>query len=156
MNNDALDPTIPVLTEIIGRKDFDGVASAQEPSSPLLSTEQDESSAAHATTEPVVQVDILNAPLLAGSEAQWDALEHKISERVLRQLQNRIDFVLEHRIADGLADAVQQAVEAMTAEIRRGLHHTLEDVITRAVSQEIAHLQTTRKRPASESGTDAD
>lgn len=156
MNNDALDPTIPVLTEIIGRKDFDGAASAQEPSSLLLGTEQDESSAAHATTEPIVQVDAFNAPPLAGSDAQWDALEHKISERVLHQLQNRIDFVLEHRIADGLTDAVQQAVEAMTAEIRHGLHHTLEDVITRAVSQEIAHLQTARKRSASESGNDAD
>lgn len=156
MNNDALDPTIPVLTEIIGRKDFNDAASAPAPSSSWFSTEQDESSAAHAATEPIVQVDILNAPPLAGSEAQWDALEHRISERVLRQLQNRIDFVLEHRIADGLTDAVQQAVEAMTAEIRRGLHHTLEDVITRAVSQEIAHLQTTRKRSASESGNDSD
>ena len=156
MNNDALDPTIPVLTEIIGRKDFDGAASAPVSSSPLLGTEQDESSAAHATIEPVVQVDTLNVQPLAASDAQWDALEHKISERVLHQLQNRIDFVLEHRIGDGLADALQQAVEAMTAEIRRGLHHTLEDVITRAVSQEIAHLQTTRKRPASESGNDSD
>lgn len=155
MNNDALDPTIPVLTEIIGRKDFDGTASV--PSSPVLDTGEDASSEAQATTAaPGMQSDRLNAQPLAGSDAQWDALAQQISERVLHQLQDRIDVVLEHRIGDGLADALQQAAETMTAEIRRGLHHTLEDVIAHAVAQEIAQLQSAPQRTVSASGKDFD
>jgi hypothetical protein len=55
----------------------------------------------------------------------------------LRQVLARVDFVLEHRVRDNLADVLQIAVEKLSVEIRSGLHKTLEEVITRAVTQEI-------------------
>ncbi|MEO8408226.1 MAG: hypothetical protein ABI476_07340 [Oxalobacteraceae bacterium] len=161
MNNhtfdDAFDATIPVLTEIIAPgQDFAGAASARTPLPPPIGPDVDETPDAHAVADPIAPADCVDAPSIAGSDGQWQALEHKISERVLRQLQNRIDFVLEHRVKDGVADALQLAVEGIAAEIRRGLHHTLEDVIARAVAQEIAHLQTARNKPAAEPGNESD
>lgn len=144
MNNDALDATIPVLTEIIAQEqDFAGAASTLAPPSP-------------ANPSATEAADLAEEPpsTTALSDSQWQALEHKISERVLRQLQTRIDFVLEHRIRDGLADALQLAVEGIAADIKRGLHQTLEDVIARAVAQEIAKLQTNSNKPAADPAED--
>lgn len=135
-DNDELDATIPVLTEIIAHEqDFAGAASTPAPPS-----------AAHPSAAEAA--DLAEAePSTAFNANQWQALEHKISERILRQLQTRIEFVLEHRIRDGLADALQLAVEGIAADIGRGLHQTLEDVIARAVAQEIAMLQSNGNKP---------
>ncbi|NMM25688.1 MAG: hypothetical protein HHJ12_00030 [Glaciimonas sp.] len=145
-NNDALDASIPVLTEIIEpERDFIDAA-APSPSSPEPMPPAALSPDADKAAEAPSPVDVL--PPTTISDSQWEALEHKISERVLSQLQARIDFVLEHRVRDSLADALQLAVEGMAAEIKRGLHHTLEDVIARAVAQEITHLKTNKNTPA--------
>lgn len=131
MNNDALDASIPVLTEIIAQEqDFAGAAETPSPISP-------------SATEAADPADL--PPSTSLSDSQWEALEHQISERVLRQLQTRIDFVLEHRVRDSLAETLQLAVEGMAAEIKRGLQQTLEDVIARAVAEEIARLKTNPK-----------
>jgi len=68
-------------------------------------------------------------------------MERRLTERVLQQLQGRIDFVLEQRLRDGIAEAVDKAMAGFSAEIRASLHQSLGQVVTRAVSQEIAHLQ---------------
>ncbi|MDP3844630.1 MAG: hypothetical protein Q8Q81_19030 [Oxalobacteraceae bacterium] len=142
-DNDELDATIPVLTEIIAQEqDFADAAFQSAPPEPPPPEDPGASETAE-LTEVAAEV----APSTALSESQWQALEHKISERVLRQLQTRIDFVLEHRIRDGLANALQLAVDGIAADIKRGLHQTLEDVIARAVAQEIAMLQTNGIKP---------
>jgi hypothetical protein len=142
-DNDELDATIPVLTEIIAQEqDFAGAAFTPAPPS---AADQNATEAAGLAELP---------PSTAFSDSQWQTLEHKISECVLRQLQTRIDFVLEHRIRDGLADALQLAVQGIAADIKRGLHQTLEDVIARAVAQEIARLQTNGNKPVADSAED--
>lgn len=143
MNNDDPDAAIPVLTEIIAR---------QEPAEAASPRTHDNANANDVDVVADVAADI---PPLADSAAQWQALERKIRERVLHQLQNRIDSMLEHRVRDSLADALQLAVDDMAANIRRGLHQTLEDVIARAVAQEIAHLQMAPENPATDSGNDS-
>jgi hypothetical protein len=84
-------------------------------------------------------------PTIGWSAEQREILELQLNERILRQLQGRIDFVLEHRVRDSLADVLQSAIEGLTSEIRRGLQQTLEEVVGRAVAQEIARLQTQKK-----------
>jgi hypothetical protein len=74
------------------------------------------------------------------NEVEWDQMQAQISERITRQVLGRIDFVLEQRVRDSLADVLQVAVEGLAQEIRTGLHRTLEDVIARAVAQEILRL----------------
>ena len=75
---------------------------------------------------------------------EWEQLEKNLHENVLKHILTRVDFVLEHRVRDSLADALQGAVENLTAEIRQGLHASLNDVIKRAVNQEISKIQSTR------------
>jgi hypothetical protein len=77
------------------------------------------------------------------SQHDWERLEAEVREKVLQQLQDRIDFVIEQRVRDGLADVLQTAVEGMAAQIREGLHQTLDEVISRAVNLELVKLKKT-------------
>jgi hypothetical protein len=132
MNAALLDTSIPILTEVITPPSADAAPPASEPvemlAPPLAELEQPAEK-----PEPVA------------AEPDWSAIERDVSLRVLGQLQGRIDFVLEHRVRDSLADVLQTAVESLAAEIRRGLQQTLEEVVKRAVAQEITHIQSSRK-----------
>ena len=79
------------------------------------------------------------------TEPEWNLLERRLSERVLQQLQGRIDFVLEQRLRDSMEEVLSQAIASLTADIRAGLQHTIEQIVVRAVTQEISHLQTLKK-----------
>lgn len=74
---------------------------------------------------------------------KWQQLEADITARISRRVLDRIDFILEQRVRDSLADVLQIAVADLSQEIKRGLHQTLEDVISRAVAQESARLRQT-------------
>ena len=126
MSNHASDANIPVLTQVI-EAPLPRTAMRTQPEAPLS---HPSGLAAAASQE--------------SASEEWAQIERTLNERVLRQIQGRIDFVLEHRVKDGLADALQRVTEELTAEIRRGLQVTLEDVVARAIAQEIARLQTTK------------
>jgi hypothetical protein len=79
------------------------------------------------------------------SEPEWELLERRLSERILQQLQGRVDFVLEQRLRDSMEEVLRSAMAALTSEIRQGLQHTIEQIVVRAVSQELTHLQTLKK-----------
>jgi len=121
------DANIPVLTEVIDLP-------PAEAAHPAEAFSGDGSDDAAETTAP---------PRLI-SEADWLALEQQIKENVLKQVLTRVDFVLEHRVRDTLADVLQTAVESLAQDIRAGLKNSLEDVVTRALSQEIAKIKTPR------------
>ncbi|MGO4378304.1 hypothetical protein [Pseudoduganella sp. RAF53_2] len=81
------------------------------------------------------------APAPVADAIDWAQLERQVSERVLQQLSNRVDFVLEQRIKDSMAEVLSHALRGLTDEIRDGLHDTIGKIVTRAVQQEITHLQ---------------
>ncbi|MRV71282.1 hypothetical protein GJ700_06055 [Duganella sp. FT92W] len=83
--------------------------------------------------------------LHALDDAQWAALEQRLSEKVLQQLQSRVDFVLEQRIRDSMEEALNHAIKGLTSEIRHGLQEALGAIVSRAVSQELLHLQAQKK-----------
>ncbi|MEO8598994.1 MAG: hypothetical protein ABI656_04105, partial [bacterium] len=113
---------------------------------PLTARSPDADDAAETAAPEVPEVIILaEAPPPAISDSQWEALEQQISERVLSQLQTRIDFVLEQQVGECLASTLQLAVDSVLAEIRRSLNHTLKEDISSAVTQEIAQLKTDQK-----------
>lgn len=157
MNNPASDAGIPLLTEILVvppsalKPDVAAnYAAEMVPVVPVTSTVAVESHdyvdfdipalmpdhrpEPTSTSEPTLPIGALLAE-------DWQQLQTDITERISRQVLNRIDFVLEQRVRDSLADVLQIAVEGLAQEIKRGLHHTLEDVIGRAVAQELARLQ---------------
>ncbi|MGW8394095.1 hypothetical protein [Pseudoduganella sp. HUAS MS19] len=92
---------------------------------------------------PAAPAPVAEAMLL---DEDWAALQQRVSEQVLQQLSNRVDFVLEQRIKDCMAEVLEQALHTLTSEIRAGLHDTIGKIVTRAVQQEITHLQANSSR----------
>ena len=87
-----------------------------------------------------------NAPLPAPmSEDEWQRMERRVRERILGQLLSRTDAMLEERIRSSVAGVLEQAVDSLAATLRASLHKTLEDVVSRAVAQEISRLQSPKK-----------
>ncbi|XLZ70023.1 hypothetical protein ABT364_26390 [Massilia sp. SR12] len=134
--NQAFDASIPVLTEIM-RDEAPALAPA-----PAARSAAPEAAAA---TAPANDAPVPALPALDDAEA-WDALERRLSERVLQQLANRVDFVLEQRIKDSIHEVLNHALHALTVEIREGLHDTIGKIVSRAVQQEITHLQANSSR----------
>lgn len=135
----AFDASIPVLTEVF--------AEPTAPSAPVAQPAPVIEAAAPPPPAPVVAAP-QDAPEALERRAvdhwsgeQWSVMERRVTERILQQLQGRIDFVLEQRLRDGIADAVDKAMTSFSADIRNSLGDTLNDVVTRAVSQEIAHIR---------------
>ncbi len=126
--NQAFDASIPVLTEIM-RDD------APAPAAPTPPVPAAAAAAAEAPELP--------APDDADG---WEALERRVAESVLHQLSSRVDFVLEQRIKDSIAEVLDHALHSLTLEIREGLHDTIGKIVSRAVQQEITHLQASSSR----------
>ena len=133
MNKSPQDFGIPLLTEVIQTPPR--VVSATAPA-PTMETELELKQEQELELAPIT-----HAPITGWLDEEWTRLEQKISERVLTQLLERIDTVLEQRIRESLAASVQQAVD----EIKLGLQLTLEEVISDAVAQEIDDLHFSKK-----------
>ncbi|MBS1186369.1 MAG: hypothetical protein H6R04_387 [Burkholderiaceae bacterium] len=123
MNIPASDASIPVLTQVLD---------APPPKPPARPSDDVK------TGHPA---GLAAAASAESASEEWAQIERVLNERVLRQMQGRIDFVLEHRVKDGLAEVLQKVSEELTVEIRRGLQATLADIVARAIAQEIARLQ---------------
>jgi hypothetical protein len=130
--NPIFDASIPVLTEVFQdqpvKKEVPEAGSRMVAPAPARSEAELEARAVDNWTEP-----------------EWAVLERRLSERILHQLQGRVDFVLEQRLRDSMAEALQHAMAGLTAEIRESLQQTIEQIVVRAVAQELAHLQTLKK-----------
>lgn len=142
MTTPTFDNGIPELTEVIASdavpniaKSLNTAAAPSKPASPV-----------NAPT-PASKINNETAQTHAAAhwqDAEWRQLEAEIKERITHQVLTRIDFVLEQRVRDTLADVLQTAVEGVANEIKQGLRVTLEDVIARAITQEITKLKTSK------------
>ncbi|MEH6436174.1 hypothetical protein [Massilia sp. DD77] len=117
------DASIPVLTEVVA-----------EPAAPAPAPAQEDGAE---------QLERRAVERWTGEE--WSVLERRVTERILAQLQGRIDFVIEQRLRDGIAAAVAGALDGFTGQIRANLEQTIGEVVSQAVAQEISHLQTLGK-----------
>lgn len=134
----TFDASIPVLTEVLhddvpdtGRAGPTPAADAAPASAPLKPAQQ--------------AAQLEQQALNDWSAAEWALLERRLAERILHQLQDRVDFVLEQRIKDSMAEVLNHALHGLTSEIRAGLHDTIEKIVARAVAQELTHLQAQKK-----------
>jgi hypothetical protein len=142
--NHPFDASIPVLTEVF--QDQPVKKEAPEPAeSKAAEVVAAEAVADEAPAPPLGEAELEARAIDTWTEPQWALLERRLSERVLQQLQGRVDFVLEQRLRDSMADALQHAIEGLTSEIRDSLQQTIEKIVVRAVAQELAHLQTLKK-----------
>lgn len=154
MNQDpAFDASIPVLTEVVS----DDVSPPAANESVAGESPAPEKAAGESNAAPVVADSIDSAPgadlgeqmewraIDRWSGEQWSVMERRVTNRILQQLQGRVDFVLEQRLREGIHEAVERVLGGLADELRLGLQDTLGEVVSRAVSQEIAHLQTLGK-----------
>ena len=128
MSNQAFDASIPVLTEVFDKEE----APSPAPAAPL-------------PVQGTLHADLEQRAIDTWSEPEWTLLERRLSERILQQLQGRVDFVLEQRLKDSMEEVLRHAVAGLTAEIQQGLQQTIEKIVVRAVAQELTHLQTLKK-----------
>lgn len=135
----GFDASIPVLTEVFQDQPAGRDAKAAEPvePDPLAEFVTDDDADADAVLE--------TRAIDNWTEPEWNVLERRLSERILQQLQGRVDFVLEQRLRDAMEEALTSAIAGLTGEIRAGLQQTIEKIVVRAVAQELAHLQTLKK-----------
>lgn len=153
MSKAPFDASIPVLTEVL-QPELAGQRLPAEPANDkLLETAQEQLTAtaheqppAPAALPPSENTAELEASAIAQwGDADWAQLEQHLAERILHKLQARVDFVLEQRIKDSMAEVLNHALQGLTHDIRSGLHDTLEKIVSRAVSQELLHLQAQKK-----------
>lgn len=71
----------------------------------------------------------------------WAALEQRLCERILQRLQGQVGFLIEQRIRESMADALQLALASMAGQLADGLGGALEQIVTRAVGEELLHLR---------------
>jgi hypothetical protein len=131
------DTSIPILTQMLA--DTATSLPAKKSSRAVVSAETVTSASSTASFSHQEQVAEHKF------EGEWKALELKLNERVLNQILRRVDFVIEHRVKESLSDVLQATTDELVKEIRRGLQVTLEDVIKRAVAQEIASVHSVKE-----------
>lgn len=150
MSNPSRDAGIPVLTEVIEVVDVaaeaDPIQSTPAMDAPAQNAPGTQAVNAYpanpASHQGAATVEDLEQRAIASmGREDWARLERALRERILRQLLARADASLEQKVRDSLADVLQGAVSKLADEIRDGLHASLEDMILRAVSQEITRLR---------------
>jgi hypothetical protein len=129
MTTSLPDAGIPILTEIIAEPDEPAIPVLDSPLPPRVELGQQD-------------IDVLDPEAISTwNEEELDRLEREITERVLSRILMNVDAVLEQRVRDNLADVLQTAVLVLAIEIRDGLQHSLKEMITSAVEQEITQLR---------------
>jgi hypothetical protein len=125
----SFDTSIPVLTEVFqdrpARLEPEGLA-------PGLA--------------PALAADLANEPAPhevkpEATDPEMEALEQRLCERILQQLQGRVDLVLEQRLRESMEQALHHAMAGLTDEIGRGLQQAIEKIVVAAVAQELTHLR---------------
>ena len=129
--NPLFDQSIPVLTEVF----------SDTPAAPARRAEAVPAAPAQDGAHGALEARAIRD----WTEPEWTLLERRLSERMLQQLQGRVDFVLEQRVRDSMEEVLSQAIAGLTADIRAGLQETIENIVLGAVTQEISHLQALKK-----------
>ena len=153
--NSQIDSSIPVLTEVItgtnpatnavANTEAKTEANTSDKPTPLaaIPTAAQAAKSSEISVATAHEINLENSTLFTSqlSDEQLSNLENKLREDILSQVLQRVDFVLEHRIRDGLADVLQSAVDNLAGQIRAGLHVSLEELVRRSVNQELSKIK---------------
>src|SRR4051794_35083360 len=87
--------------------------------------------------EPVQRAPIAGAAHLIEAPIVSGFSEDRLTDRVLADLQQQIDAVLEYRMREMLTPILTRAADALVRDARNELTRVLRDVVSRAVAQEL-------------------
>ena len=124
--NPAFDSSIPVLTEVV----LESAPAEPAPAEPVLAELPlaEQPPAEPAPAEPMAAESAQDIPTLSEAlpaaaeqvaEPDWDAIERRIAERILAQLQPQLDAVVRNALAsagDQIHLGLRQTVEQMVAQ----------------------------------------
>ena len=79
-----------------------------------------------------------SAPQPLASASVQTLSDEQIVQRVLADLQRQIDLMLDYRLREILTPILTRAADGVVRDARTELASTLRDVVTRAVTQELA------------------
>jgi uncharacterized membrane-anchored protein YjiN (DUF445 family) len=142
-NNSAFDASIPVLTEVFQDQPVKDEVPAEAGALPEAVAVAEAEEPPQVADDAGEELEELAVGSL--SEPQWAALERRLSERILAQLQDRVGLELDQRVRDSMEQALQHAIAGLTDEIRSGLQQTIEKIVVNAVGEELARLQTRKE-----------
>jgi hypothetical protein len=132
MSKSKLDAGIPILTEVIEAQKANAETLARPVPLHVAPVQEHPS---------VVDVPTIDGWL----NEEWNRLERKIGGRILHQVMDRLESDIEIRVRDALADVLQLAVEDLANDIKQNLQTALQDIISKAVKEEISHMQFPKK-----------
>ncbi len=79
------------------------------------------------------------APVVSGEVTE--VTEAQLAHRVLGVVQKQIDGMLDFRLREAMTPILQRHTDALVRELRDELKQTMQDVINRAVAQEMAKVR---------------
>jgi hypothetical protein len=120
---------VPTLTEVV---DVNAPRSPAAPSPPPLPA-----GAAPARPVPAPATGLVRKAGAAGPAISTVSAE-QLTQRVLAELQPQIDQLLEQRVREALAPALERLAGTLAAELRAELAAAVRDLATQAVAHELA------------------
>jgi hypothetical protein len=81
------------------------------------------------------------APLVVPASEVTEVTEAQLAHRVLGVVQKQIDGMLDFRLREAMTPILQRHTDALVRELRDELKQTMQDVINRAVAQEMAKVR---------------
>lgn len=84
---------------------------------------------------------LLEAPPPAGPVEVTEVSEAQLAHRVLGVVQKQIDGMLDYRLREAMTPILQRHTDALVRDLRDELKQTMQDVINRAVAQEMAKVR---------------
>ena len=110
----ARNRSIPILTDIL-------------PTSEKKATPE----AAKLTTSATTSLDSL----------PWDELEKRLTERIGKQVMERLSVVLDNNISQHVSSVLEQMTAMLAETIKEDMQNTLEVIVTHTISSELQRLK---------------
>jgi hypothetical protein len=140
MNQISTPPrVVPTLTEVLVETDLElepvpeGVSAKSAAPLDAVHDEESEGSCVEPVDFPAAEPDLSAAD---GGDAA--TMQDEITQRVWLDLQYQIDKIVEYRLREALAPILARVGDQLIREARSELSETMKDVVTRAVTQELA------------------
>lgn len=127
---------VPVLSERVLAPE---VQTTEVPMAEVLTEEVVASEAIAAAPPPQPSVPVPPSPSPAVQAVEVS--EDQIVQRVMADVQRRVDSMLEFRLREAMAPILARHAEAIIQDLRNELSLTMRDVVTRSVAQEVAKLR---------------
>ncbi|MGY0194567.1 hypothetical protein ACWA7J_05760 [Leptothrix sp. BB-4] len=117
---------VPTLTDVVGFS-LDAESSATSPPA-----------ASPAPETPPRSADVMQLRPLPSAGNPDGIDENELAQRVLSDVQRQIDRMFEYRMRESVGPVFARLLDAFLIETREELNRTLQDVVRRAVAQELA------------------